>query len=74
MFHFLEPEVRDVRLSGGNMRHYQKYSNVMNYLKSLNITNACFFKNRDAFLNLNIDKQKHVVKTMGLDPNLTYPI
>ena len=56
--------------SGGIHFHYQKYSNVMNYLKSLNITNACFFKNRDAFLNLNIDKQNMSVKTMGLDQDL----
>ena len=56
--------------SGGIHFHYQKYSNVMNYLRSLNVTNACFFKNRDAFLNLNIDKQNMSVKTMGLDQNL----
>lgn len=56
--------------SGGIHFHYQNYSNVMNYLRGLNITNACFFKNRDAFLNLNIDKRKMSVKTMGLDENL----
>lgn len=56
--------------SGGIHFHYQNYSNVMDYLKSLNITNACFFKNREAFLNLNIDKQNMSVKTMGLDQNL----
>jgi hypothetical protein len=56
--------------SGDIHFHYQNYSNVMNYLKSLNITNACFFKNRDAFLNLNIDKKNMSVKTMGSDKNL----
>ena len=56
--------------SGGVRFHYQNYSNVMDYLRGLNITNACFFKNRDAFLNLNIDKQNMSVKTMGSDKNL----
>ena len=56
--------------SGGVHFHYQNYSNVMDYLRGLNITNACFFKNRDAFLNLNIDKQNMSVKTMGSDHNI----
>jgi len=56
--------------SGGVHFHYQNYSNVMDYLRGLNITNACFFKNRDAFLNLKIDKKNMSVKTMGSDKNL----
>ena len=43
--------------------HYQNYSNVINFLKTLKNINACFFVNSREFLNLNIDKQKMVVKT-----------
>ena len=36
--------------------HYQNYSNVMNFLTKINNNNLCFFPNKDAFLNLQIEK------------------
>lgn len=38
--------------------HYQNYSNVFNFFKSINFDSMCLFKNSNPFLNLNIDDFK----------------
>mgnify|MGYP000103152226 CR=1 FL=1 len=43
--------------------HYQNYSNVLNFFKSINFGSMCLFKNSNPFLNLNINDLK-----LGLVP------
>jgi len=43
--------------------HYQNYSNVLNFFKSINFDSMCLFKNSNPFLNLNINDLK-----LGLVP------
>lgn len=53
--------------SEGNIDfHYQNYSNIMKFFKTLGNIDACFFGDGIAFLDLNVDKKKMIVRIMNV--------